>query len=313
MDKLNKRIGEKFSDPIFFIDIKINKSKNKTTFKENNKKYLGLIFYISSPKVKNIHSNILKKKIYSILSKKINIYNDILGIDRIKIEHNNFLYQKIKETQTEIKNFCRGIEIDINSEISYSEIDFENSKKNIYNYNDKIEKNTCYTCIMCQNLSIYHVCIIMPDRLGQCGEMSYEDAKLMHELIPFGPCKKIIFGNPIDIKKGEWKEINEAVKNLTYGHTKRIYLRSTLEYPAPCSPLSQTISIYGGKGENIYILDRQNKKFNPIGISYDDALKMTSGGIQFEGITGQARKTIFEKTFLLDNGGLKNAITPYSI
>ena len=125
--------------------------------------------------------------------------------------------------------------------------------------------------------------------------------------------KKILLENPIDIKKGEWREINETVKNLTYGHTKRIYLRSTLEYPAPCSPLSQTISIYGGEGEHIYILDRLKKEFNPIGISYDEALKMTAGGIQFEGITAQARKTIFEKTFLIDNGGLKNSITPYEI
>ena len=150
-------------------------------------------------------------------------------------------------------------------------------------------------------------------RLCCASFLSSDDAKLMYELIPFGPCKKILLENPIDIKKGEWREINETVKNLTYGHTKRIYLRSTLEYPAPCSPLSQTISIYGGEGEHIYILDRQKKDFNPIGISYDEALKMTAGGIQFEGITAQARKTIFEKTFLIDNGGLKNSITPYEI
>ena len=313
MNKSNERIGEKFSDPIFFIDVKINESINTINFKDNNKKYLGLIFYISSSKLKKIHSNILKKKIYSILSKKIKIDNDILGNDKIKIDNSLLLHQKIKETETEIKNFCRGLEIDITSKISHSEIDFENSKKILCNYQNTIEKNICYTCIMCQNLSINHVCVIMPDRAGQCGEMSYEDAKLMYELIPFGPCKKILLKNPIDIKKGEWREINETVKNLTYGHTKRIYLRSTLEYPAPCSPLSQTISIYGGEGEHIYILDRQKKDFNPIGISYDEALKMTAGGIQFEGITAQARKTIFEKTFLIDNGGLKNSITPYEI
>ena len=70
MNKSNERIGEKFSDPIFFIDVKINESINTINFKDNNKKYLGLIFYISSSKLKSIHSNILKKKIYSILSKK---------------------------------------------------------------------------------------------------------------------------------------------------------------------------------------------------------------------------------------------------
>lgn len=309
MERISKGTEEQFSDPIFFIDVKINKDfkytpKNIAT----NKKYFGLIFYISSPILKQIHSNILKKKFFSILSKKINIYNDILGFDKIKLDKNIIICQKIKETEEEFKNLFRGIEIKIKTVISSSEDDFNDSKKNTYNIQNKIEENTCYTCVMCQSLSINHVCVIMTDRDGQCGEMSYEDAKLMYELIPSGPCQKIKLEKPIDFKKGEWKEINEAVKKLTYGYTKKIYLRSTIGYPAPCSPLSQTISIYGGDGEHIYILDRKNKKFNPVGISFDEALKMTAGGIQFEGITAQARKTIFEKTFLLDNGGLENSI-----
>ena len=313
MERKLRGIGEQFSDPIFFIDVKINNFKkdilkNKTI--ANDSKYFGVIFYISSPRLKQIHSNILKKKIFSILSKKMDIYNDTFGFDKIKFDKNNLICQKIKEAEEEIKNFCRGIEITIYSEISDSEKDFEDSQKNIYNFQENIEENTCYTCVMCQSLSINHVCVIMPDRDGQCGEMSYEDAKLMYELIPSGPCKKIQLGEPIDFKKGEWKEINEAVKKLTYGYIKKIYLRSALKYPPPCSPLSQTISIYGGEGEHIYILDRKNKKFNPVGISYDEALKMTAGGIQFEGITAQSRKTIFEETFLLDNGGLKNSILP---
>lgn len=308
METKHKGIGEQFSDPIFFIDVKINNLKDiiQNINITNDKKYFGVIFYISSPKLKQIHSNILKKKIYSTFAKKAKIYNDILGIDRIKKDY--FINQKIKETKDEIKNLFRGIEINIKTEISYSEEDFINSKKNIYNLNENMEKNICYTCVMCQNLSINHVCIIMHDRDGQCGCMNYNDAKLMYELIPFGPCQKIQLKEPIDLNKGEWQEINEAVKKLTYGHIKKIYLRSTLQYPAPCSPLSQTISIYGGEGEYIYILDRQNKKFNPIGISFDEALKMTAGGVQFEGITAQARNTIFEKTFLLENGGLKNSI-----
>ena len=308
METKHKGIGEQFSDPIFFIDVKINNLKDIIQNRNitNDKKYFGVIFYISSPKIKQIHSNILKKKIYSIFSKKAKIYNDILGIDRIKKD--DFINQKIKETEDEIKNFCRGLEINIKSKISYSNADFINSQQNIYNVQEKIEENICYTCVMCQALSINHVCIIMHDRDGQCGCMNYNDAKLMYELIPFGPCQKIQLEEPIDSNKGEWQEINEAVKKLTYGHTKKIYLRSTLEYPAPCSPLSQTISIYGGEGEHIYILDRQNKNFNPVGISFDEALKMTAGGVQFEGITAQARNTIFEKTFLLENGGLKNSI-----
>ena len=171
METKHKGIGEQFSDPIFFIDVKIDKFENKTSNIEiknyDNIKYLGLIFYISSKKIKKIHSNILKKKIYSIFLKKSNIYNDILGIDRIKI--NIFFKKQIEETETEIKNLFRGIEIDIKTEISYSEEDFINSKKNIYNLNENIEENICYTCVMCQNLSINHVCIIMPDRDGQCG------------------------------------------------------------------------------------------------------------------------------------------------
>ena len=61
MERKLRGIGEQFSDPIFFIDVKINNFKkdilkNKTI--ANDSKYFGVIFYISSPRLKQIHSNI---------------------------------------------------------------------------------------------------------------------------------------------------------------------------------------------------------------------------------------------------------------
>ena len=108
----------------------------------------------------------------------------------------------------------------------------------------------------------------------------------------------------------------EDLKNKEY-----LFILDSLEIPGNIGTIYRTLDSCSCDG--VILVDSKTKMENykitsssrgcnliipTVSTSFDEALKMTAGGVQFEGITAQARKTIFEKTFLLDNGGINNSI-----
>jgi acetyl-CoA synthase len=46
--------------------------------------------------------------------------------------------------------------------------------------------DTFYSCVLCQTFAPNHVCIVLPERVGFCGSVSWLDARAAYEIDPHG-------------------------------------------------------------------------------------------------------------------------------
>ncbi len=262
-------------------------------------------FHISCNILNTCYANVIRRKIFNLLLSDFD-----LGIYEDKINGKLFIPTSLSLeilssiVEKKLKNFFRGLDIRVRAEFSLDKpSNFETRFQA-----SVAQKKYVYSCSMCQSLFMYHICILTPERMGACGEMTFFDAELMFSLNRFGPCRRIEINNLIDAATGEWEEINKAVYELTFGTISRICLNSASVFPLPCSPLAETISICAGDGEQIYVLDRKDPEESPCGLSFESALEVSQGGFQTPGITCQARKYILSPDFLKAEGGFKNIV-----
>ncbi len=52
-----------------------------------------------------------------------------------------------------------------------------------------------YSCALCQSFAPTHICIVTPERIANCGAISWFDGKAAYKLDPEGPVQRIAKGN----------------------------------------------------------------------------------------------------------------------
>ncbi|MFC1965858.1 hypothetical protein ACFLWI_02780 [Chloroflexota bacterium] len=169
-------------------------------------------------------------------------------------------------------------------------------------------------CLECQPFSKDHVCIVTPDRPPMCGR----DRLQVKAYALFGvsrhPWKRrelekheirgtIEVGNTIDVKKGEYLEVNQTIERLSPSHIKRVQLHGLRKFPHTSCGCFQFLVFSIESLHGIGIMERDYQGEAPEGFTWDK-LANAAGGKQTPGIVGVSRNYLRSKRFMQGEGGL---------
>ncbi len=257
------------------------------------------------PPQKSIYANALKQRIKYILRAMKNIYYDGQQLkistkfskpDNFEIEFKNLITQ-------ELIAFL-GKDWNIRIFLTHLTSEPDRTLQKYLNHSDC--NNIFYSCNMCSVLKPSHFCIITPEKSGQCGEMTFEDIMLLHEINQHSSFKQNKLLTSLDEVSGIYEELNNHAASLTLGDLQGASLYSSLTHPLSVSPLAQIIAITDPYKKEITLFDRKSSERTPLGLTFEDAYKYASMFISVEGVTGHSRSELLSTTFLRGNGGLKS-------
>jgi len=165
-----------------------------------------------------------------------------------------------------------------------------------------------YGCILCQSFAPTHCCIITPERVANCGAISWFDGRAAHKLDPEGPIFEVQKGELIDPAKGEYSGLNQEVAGRSLGQYDRMYLHSAFEHPHTSCGCFQAVLFYIPEVDGFGIVHRDFQGLTVIGQSFSRIAGATSGGKQIDGACGMALELIRSPKFFQADGGLRRVV-----
>jgi acetyl-CoA synthase len=161
-----------------------------------------------------------------------------------------------------------------------------------------------YSCGLCSSFAPDHICIITPERLGLCGAINWLDAKASREISPTGPNQPIRKGEAVDVVKGQWVGINEAVIRLSHGKLERFNAYSLMEFPMTSCGCFEVIVAMTADAQAVIAVNREYPGMTPVGMKFSTLAGNIGGGRQTPGFIGIGRKYLLSKKFISADGGL---------
>ena len=165
-----------------------------------------------------------------------------------------------------------------------------------------------YSCALCQSYAPNHVCIITPERLGLCGAYNWLDGKAAYEINPLGGNLPVRKGDVIDPSLGQWKGVNDFIRNASNGVFERFSAYSMINDPmTSCGCFECIACILPGTG-GIMLVDREYAGQTPVGMTFSSLAEMTGGGQQTPGFIGIGTLYILSRKFISADGGLARLV-----
>ena len=168
--------------------------------------------------------------------------------------------------------------------------------------------DTFYSCTLCQSFAPTHVCIVTPERIGQCGAVNWLDAKAACEINPHSANKPVPKEEIINEINGEWKSINEFVYNNSQGSVDKVNLYTIMDYPMASSSSLDCIMAVVPEGNGFIVVNREYHGMNPTGMNLSAIIGMIGSGAQVPGFMGIARPYLASRKFVPADGGLGRVI-----
>ena len=165
-----------------------------------------------------------------------------------------------------------------------------------------------YGCILCQSFAPTHCCVITPERVANCGAISWFDGRAAYKLDPEGPIFEVKKGELIDPVKGEYSGLNKEVAGRSLGQYDRMYLHSAFEHPHTSCGCFQAVLFYIPEVDGFGIVHRDFQGFTVIGQTFSRIAGATSGGKQIDGACGIALELIRSPKFFQADGGLRRVV-----
>ena len=182
--------------------------------------------------------------------------------------------------------------------------------KNMYMFrDDKIggmtdeDVDQYYSCTLCQSYAPNHICIVTPQRLGLCGAYTWLDCKASHQINKHGPNEPVDKGECLDVKKGQWKNINDYIEIKSNGTLQKFNAYSIMEEPMTSCGCFECIAAIVPEANGIMIVDRDFLGMTPIGMTFSTLAGQVGGGLQVPGFTGIGRLYISSPKFISAEGG----------
>ncbi len=165
-----------------------------------------------------------------------------------------------------------------------------------------------YSCALCQSFAPTHICIATPERIANCGAISWFDGRAAYKLDPEGPVQEVKKGECLDPIRGEYKGCNElgAVKSM--GTYDRVFLHSAFEHPHTSCGCFQAIWFYIPEVDAFGLVHRDFAGNTVVGVPFSTMAADTSGGRQVEGFLGLALEYLRSPKFLYADGGLRRLV-----
>jgi acetyl-CoA decarbonylase/synthase, CODH/ACS complex subunit beta len=165
-----------------------------------------------------------------------------------------------------------------------------------------------YSCALCQSFAPTHICVATPERVANCGAISWFDGKAAYKLDPEGPVQEVKKGECIDAVKGEYAGCNKLAAEKSMGAYTRIYLHSAFEYPHTSCGCFQAIWFYIPEVDAFGLVHRDFPGDTVVGKTFSAMAADTSGGRQVEGFLGISLEYLRSPKFLQADGGLKRCV-----
>ena len=165
-----------------------------------------------------------------------------------------------------------------------------------------------YSCALCQSFAPTHICIATPERIANCGAISWFDGRAAYKLDPEGPVQEVKKGECVDAVRGEYVGVNQLGAEKSMGAYTRIYLHSAFEYPHTSCGCFQAIWFYIPEVDAFGLVHRDFVGETVAGVPFSTMAADTSGGRQVEGFLGLALEYLRSPKFLQADGGLRRLV-----
>ena len=165
-----------------------------------------------------------------------------------------------------------------------------------------------YSCALCQSFAPTHICIATPERIANCGAISWFDGRAAYKLDPEGPVQEVKKGECLDPIRGEYSGCNTLGAEKSMGAYNRVYLHSAFEYPHTSCGCFQAIWFYIPEVDAFGVVHRDFVGETVSGVPFSTMAADTSGGRQVEGFLGLALEYLRSPKFLQADGGLKRLV-----
>jgi acetyl-CoA synthase len=223
----------------------------------------------------------------------------------------DIIYAKLK---TEFAAIIDRVQVTIYSD-EQSVLEMRELARSFYNRRDEQLKElrdetvgAFYSCTLCQSFAPTHVCVVSPERTGQCGAVNWLDARAASEINPNSANQSIPKEELIDEIKGQWKSVNEFVYNSSQGTVDKVNLYTAMEHPMAASSCLDCILAVVPEGNGFAVVNREYHGMNPTGMNLSAIIGMIGSGAQVPGFMGIARPYLASRKFIRADGGLGRVI-----
>lgn len=223
----------------------------------------------------------------------------------------NILYAKLKE---EFAAVIDRVQITIYTN-EQNVLEMRDQARKYYHKRDEQLKtltdelvDTFYSCTLCQSFAPNHVCIITPERIGQCGAVNWLDARAACEINPHSANQPALKEEIIDEINGQWKSVNDIVYNNSQHSVEKMNLYTVMEYPMTSSSSLDCVLAVVPEGNGFIVINREYHGMNPTAMNMSDIIGMIGTGAQVPGFMGIARPYLASRKFIPADGGLGRVI-----
>jgi len=164
--------------------------------------------------------------------------------------------------------------------------------------------DTYYSCTLCQSFAPSHVCVISPERTGLCGSYNWMDCKASYEINPTGPNQPVEKGETVDIKRGQWKGVNEFVLKTSRGKIDHYNFYSIVNDPMTTCGCCEAIAAVLPMCNGVMTVNRDYSGETPCGMKFTTLAGTIGGGLSTPGFVGHGKYNICQRKFLTAEGSL---------
>jgi acetyl-CoA synthase len=163
---------------------------------------------------------------------------------------------------------------------------------------------TYYSCTLCQSFAPSHVCTVSPERTGLCGAYNWMDCKASYEINPTGPNQPILKGECLDPVLGQWKGVNEFVKQASRGSVSQYNFYSMVKEPMTTCGCCECIAALLPSCNGVMTVNREYAGETPCGMKFTTLAGVMGGGQSSPGFVGHSKFNITQRKFIAGDGGL---------
>jgi len=165
-----------------------------------------------------------------------------------------------------------------------------------------------YGCTLCQAFAPTHICFITPERIANCGAISWFDGRAAYKLDAEGPVFAVPKGELLDAVRGEYAGVNAVAQEKSLGSVEEVYLYSSFGRPHTSCGCFQSICFYIPEVDAFGIVYRDFVGESVIGLPFSRMAGETSGGRQVEGSCGMGLEYLRSPKFFQADGGLRRVV-----
>lgn len=162
--------------------------------------------------------------------------------------------------------------------------------------------DTYYSCTLCQSFAPNHVCSVSPERTGLCGAYNWMDCKASFEINPTGPNQPIKKGEVVDERLGQWKGVNDFVKQASRGAVESYNFYSMVIDPMTTCGCCECIAAVLPTCNGVMTVGRDYTGDTPCGMKFTTLAGVMGGGAKSPGFVGHSKFNVTQRKFIRGDG-----------